>query len=403
MRNKQNLLLRNRKKPWQFTLWQMVAFILGAVLLTFWGTKLLGRNQMPTSRFTQISPKQLKQALAKKDFTLINVHTPYEGEIEKTDIFIDWDKVEENQDKLPKDKNAKIVLYCQSGRMSEEAGKKLIDLGYTNVSHLKGGMETWRKAGERTFNVEELTKAVLPEEGFSLPIKWENLGPTLVSLGVIDLEKFKQTVQPTEEQLAILTNESGESIYINQDNSQFVVDVLWALGLAQKSKIYTEGPMGKEYKKDAGNFASTGGWTLAKGEATNYLNKYEIVNLSPEQQDQIFEITKNIYRPCCGNPTSFPDCNHGMAALGLVELMVAQNFSDEEIYRTVLGFNSFWFPQNYLTLAARYALLGISWDKVDAKEALSETYSSGQGAAEISQEIGSLPYLFATGGGGCGV
>lgn len=351
----------------------------------------------------EISAAELKQTLAKKDFTLINVHTPYEGEIEKTDAFIVWDKIEENQDKLPKDKNAKIVLYCKSGRMSEEASKKLAALGYTNVSHLQGGMEAWEKAGNKTFNVEELKKAVLPEQGFSLPIKWGDLGPRLVSLGVIDLEKFKQVVKLTEEQLAILTGESEEPISINQNNSQFVVDILWALGLAQKSKVYTDGPMGKEYKKDVGNFASTGGWTLAKGNAVEYLNKYEIVNLTSQQQDRVFEISKNIYRPCCGNPTSFPDCNHGMAALGLVELMVAQNFSAEEIYRAVLGFNSFWFPQNYLTVAAHYALDEVSWDKVDAKEALGEKFSSGKGAAEISQEIGGLPYLYGTDGGGCGV
>ena len=30
------------------------------------------------------------------------------------------------------------------------------------------------------------------------------------------------------------------------------------------------------------------------------------------------KIAKGIYRPCCNNSTYFPDCNHGMAMLGLL-------------------------------------------------------------------------------------
>lgn len=389
-----------RSKKFRFSFWQTVAFVLGAVLLTIWGMRGLGNLRKEVA---EISATELKKALVKKDFVFINVHTPYEGEIAKTDVFIAYDKIEENQDKLPKDKNGRLVVYCQTGRMSKIAAQKLQQMGYTNVAHLKGGMGAWKKAGEKTFNVEELKKQVLPEGGFAAPVKWGNLGPTLVSLGVIDLEKFKKAVNPTEEQLKILTEEIDRPIAINETNSQFVVDVLWALGLAQKSKVYTDGPMGKEYKKDVANFASTGGWTLSRGKAVDYLGKYETVKLSEEQQDRVFAISKNIYRPCCGNPTSFPDCNHGIAALGLVELMVEQGFSNEEIYKTVLGFNSFWFPQSYLTLAAKYILGGTSWDKIDARQALGQEFSSGQGAAKISQEIGRLPYLYGTEGGGCGV
>lgn len=418
-------LMRSKKKPWRFSLWQVVTFILGAILLTlifarqdlFEKINSLVRIPKSSSQVKIISPQELKNLLAKKvspgarlsegqtgePFFLINVHTLYEGEIVKTDLFVPFEKIEENKDKLPADKNTKIILYCQSGKMSETAVKKLVGLGYTNVSHLKGGMEAWRKAGYRTFNIEEIKKLALPEGGFSAPVKWGNLGSTLVSLGVIDLEKFKKAVNPNPEQLAILEKEGDQPITINQGNAQFVVDVLWALGLAQKSKVYTEGPMGKEYKEKVGNFASTGGWTLAKGPATNYLNRHEIVKLNSEQQNRVFEIAKNVYRPCCGNHTAFPDCNHGMAALGLIELMVAGGFSDEEIYKTILGFNSFWFPQSYLAAAAHFSLEGKNWQDIDAKQILGQEFSSGQGAAKISQEIGPLSYLYGGRGGSCGV
>ncbi len=85
--------------------------------------------------------------LKQKDFFFVNVHVPYEGEIQNTDVFIPYNEIASNLDKLPKDKNAKIVLYCRSGRMSGIAAQTLIKLGYTNVSHLAGGMIAWEKSG----------------------------------------------------------------------------------------------------------------------------------------------------------------------------------------------------------------------------------------------------------------
>lgn len=98
-------------------------------------------------QFKILTSDELAAALEKKDFFFINVHIPYEGEIKNTDVFIPYDKIAENIDKLPKDKNIKIVLYCRSGRMSEIAAKELIKLGYTNISHLGGGMIDWEKKG----------------------------------------------------------------------------------------------------------------------------------------------------------------------------------------------------------------------------------------------------------------
>jgi rhodanese-related sulfurtransferase len=97
--------------------------------------------------FQTITSGQLARMLSRKDFLFVNVHVPYEGEIKDTDAFIPYDQIAANLDKLPKDRNAKIVLYCRSGRMSEIAAQQLVELGYTQVAHLSGGMSDWKKSG----------------------------------------------------------------------------------------------------------------------------------------------------------------------------------------------------------------------------------------------------------------
>ncbi len=97
--------------------------------------------------YNNVSPAQLKQMLASKDFVLINVHVPYAGELAQTDAFIPYTDIEQNLSKLPADKNAKILLYCRSGHMSGIAANTLIKLGYTNIWNLEGGMAAWQNAG----------------------------------------------------------------------------------------------------------------------------------------------------------------------------------------------------------------------------------------------------------------
>jgi len=258
-----------------------------------------------------------------------------------------------------------------------------------------------KQAEKEKEELQRLADAVLPKEGFTLPVSWGDLGPKLKSLGVIDKAKFETAVTLTDEQRQILEGEGDNPIKIDGASGQFVVDLLWAIGLAQKSIVYDEGPLGKEYKNEQGNFASTGGWSLAKGDAVAYLNRFDLIPLTDEQQIKVGEIAKNVYRPCCGNSTWFPDCNHGMAALAAIELMVSQNLSDEEIYKNVLKLNSFWFPDTYLTSAVYFSRQGTNWDKVDAKAVLGEDYSSYQGATDIAKKVGPLPFNEVI-GGSCG-
>ena len=103
--------------------------------------------QVEGGSYTNVTPQQLAEMLKQKDFFFVNVHIPYEGEIEPTDAQIPYDQTAQQLSQYPADKKAKIVLYCRSGRMSAIAAKELIKAGYTNVWNLDGGMAAWEQQG----------------------------------------------------------------------------------------------------------------------------------------------------------------------------------------------------------------------------------------------------------------
>ncbi|MBN1454176.1 MAG: rhodanese-like domain-containing protein [Anaerolineales bacterium] len=112
------------------------------------GTSISGKQvEVQGGTYTEISVDELHLMLKNKEFTLVNVHVPFEGDIPNTDVSIPHDQIAQNLDMLPADKNAEIVIYCRSDRMSTIASETLVGLGYTNVYNLDGGMVAWENAG----------------------------------------------------------------------------------------------------------------------------------------------------------------------------------------------------------------------------------------------------------------
>jgi phage shock protein E len=105
--------------------------------------------RVPGGSYRAISADELAEMLQAKNLTLVNVHIPYEGEIEPTDAFIPFSEIEKHLDELPPDKNATIVLYCRRGVMSADAARVLAQLGYTGIYDLKGGMNAWKATGRQ--------------------------------------------------------------------------------------------------------------------------------------------------------------------------------------------------------------------------------------------------------------
>jgi rhodanese-related sulfurtransferase len=103
--------------------------------------------QVEGGSYTNVTPQQLAAMLKQKDFFFVNVHIPYEGEIDPTDAQLPYDQTAQQLSQYPADKKAKIVLYCRSGRMSAIAAKELVKAGYSNVWNLDGGMAAWEVQG----------------------------------------------------------------------------------------------------------------------------------------------------------------------------------------------------------------------------------------------------------------
>ena len=257
-------------------------------------------------------------------------------------------------------------------------------------------------SGEKAVNLED---QVLPLEGVVLPIMWGDLGDKMIEIGVIDSEKFESIYESrgglSSYEKKLLYGKDNKEIVLDKDNAHVVLNLLWAFGLVNKNEILDSGPMVDEgYDGNPGNFASTGGWTLGKEDSMKYYSTYPLVVLNDEQQKMVEEVSKNIYRPCCQNSTYFPDCNHGMAMLGLIELLVSNDVSEEDIYDLALRVNSYWFPETYLNLAHYFNSEGVEWNLVNAKDVLGVDYSSVIGYGKILEKMQPLDY---GGGGSCGV
>lgn len=254
-----------------------------------------------------------------------------------------------------------------------------------------------------------IEKQVLPKEGYQTKLVLGTLGKKMVEAGVIDIKKLEESYKnrggvPKEMQ-QLLTKGSDKPFVVTKENSTWIINVLWPLGLSNKMTLNEKSPIAG---KDVGNFASTGGWTLGNEENGGaYFNALKLLPLSQNQEKRVKVLADSIYRPCCDNSSFFQDCNHGSAALALIELGVAQGLSNSEIYKTVLVFNSFWFPQNYTETALYFQYeKNKAWSDIDPKQLLSKDFSSISGwLANVDTPARKIPGLLpkTQGGGSCSV
>jgi hypothetical protein len=198
----------------------------------------------------------------------------------------------------------------------------------------------------------------------------------------------------TSDQVTILQDGSQKQITITAENAHSLLNFFWAVGLANKNPILTEGPMVKTGSGQVERFASTGGWTLATKPMMELYAGMDLIPLTAEQQRRVEEVAAVVYRPCCNNATLFPDCNHGMAMLGLLELMASQNATTDQMFEAAKYVNAYWFPQQALEIALYLkASQNIDFSDADPRAVVGNTFSSASGACKVHESITALGLL----------
>ncbi len=259
--------------------------------------------------------------------------------------------------------------------------------------------------------IHAMMEQINPPEGYPLPGKFGMVGPDLLAAGAINYKQFlgvyAKAGQPlTEAQVEILLEGSEAQVVITRENAYFLLNFFWALGLTNQNQILTKGPLMAGGKEKLGGFASTGGWTIGSKSPVKLYASTAILHLNQEQQKSLEEVASAVYRPCCNNPTHAPDCNHGMAMLGLLELMASQEASIDEMFDAAKYVNAFWYPQQTLEIATLFkANNQLEFAQIDARKLVGREYSSGSGFQAVHQWLSTNGLLeqAPNSGGSCGV
>lgn len=254
-------------------------------------------------------------------------------------------------------------------------------------------------------NYTRISSEVLPQQGFVINASWGDIGKELVGAGALNLSFVANSTLGAKEpltsgQMEILSGNSTGRIMLNSSSEVFDLYLLWALGINNKNNVINNGPIMSNGNPDA--YASTGGYGPLGRLSIGNLS---LISLNATQEAIVENVSARAYRPCCDNPASFPDCNHGAAQLGLIELMASQGRNESQIFAALKNFTAFYFPMQALEAAA-YANVTQheTWGQLPAEEAVGYNFSSATGAQKIHQYLlgrGLLPAT-QTGGSSCG-
>jgi len=122
-------------------LWLFVAFfvVLNLLILSIIQGRVKGANT--------ISALEMPRLQRDKNSIIIDVNTSKDFAISHIPDSVNFPLEDLNSENkaLLKHKNSTSIIVCQSGTRSVKAAKLLIDLGFSNVTILRGGLLSWIK------------------------------------------------------------------------------------------------------------------------------------------------------------------------------------------------------------------------------------------------------------------
>lgn len=90
--------------------------------------------------YLSVNPEEFVKLMKEPGVFVIRAPIMYDKVLEGTDLVMESDNLDDYTEKLPKDKNTKMLVYCRRGNASRHICNLLLEKGYINVINLEGGM-----------------------------------------------------------------------------------------------------------------------------------------------------------------------------------------------------------------------------------------------------------------------
>ncbi|PIN89934.1 hypothetical protein COU60_02470 [Candidatus Pacearchaeota archaeon CG10_big_fil_rev_8_21_14_0_10_34_76] len=90
--------------------------------------------------YLSVNPEEFVKLMKEPGVFVIRAPIDYPKVLEGTDLVMESDNLDDYADKLPSDKNTKMLVYCRRGNASRYVCSLLLEKGYTNVVNLEGGL-----------------------------------------------------------------------------------------------------------------------------------------------------------------------------------------------------------------------------------------------------------------------
>jgi len=124
--------------------WMLIlVFVLSGAMLVW---PFIARRLSPMKDVGNVAATQLVNA---SNAVLLDVREPAEyatGRLPKA-VNIPLSQIRSRGDELAKFRGRPLVVYCERGQRSRQAGGALTKLGLTDIYNLTGGFRAWKDAG----------------------------------------------------------------------------------------------------------------------------------------------------------------------------------------------------------------------------------------------------------------